>query len=203
MGHFDRKNYIISVKLRESCSDSRIIDWQSERDYTYTIEDVKTFESSIIPHYNPMAEQIMRFFIEYGDGIITPDKWNTFEPIKHNFTISELNNYVGVLSYPGGNLFLKKNKKYTCHITNWDYGFWWFDGKPCRPKVSFEYLIEIKILFSKQSKPKMEFMQQLANDMAEYFGTDYAKIIDQEIAAELPPLYEKDPKAVIYDVAVQ
>ena len=100
-------------------------------------------------------------------------------------------------------MFLKKNKKYTCHITNWDYGFWWFDGKPCRPKVSFEYLVEIKILFSKQSKPKMEFMQQLANDMAEYFGTDYAKIIDQEIAAELPPLYEKDPKAVIYDVAVQ
>lgn len=200
MGHFDRKNYIIFVKLRESCSDSRIIDWQLERDYTYTIEDVKIFESSIIPHYNPLAEKIMRFFIGYRDGIITPDNWNTFEPIKHNFTISEFNNYVGILSYPGGNLFLKKNKKYTCHISNWDYGFWWFDGKPCRPKVSFEYLVEIKILFSKQSKPKKEFMQQLTDDMAKYFNTDYAKIIDQEIASEMPPLYEKDPRAVIYDV---
>ena len=45
----------------------------------------------------------------------------------------------------------------------------------------------------------MEFVQQLADDMAEYFNTDYAKIIDQEMASEMPPLYEKDPKAVIYD----
>lgn len=203
MGHFDRKNYIISVKLRESCSDCRIIDWQLKRDYTYTIDDVKAFESSIIPHYSPLSEKILRFFIEYGSGIITPDKWNTFEPIKHDFVISEFNNYVGVLSYPSGNLFLKKSKKYTCYIANEDYGFWWFDGKPCRPKTSFEYLVEIKMLFSKQSKPKMEFMQQIADDMAEYFGTDYAKIIDQEIASELPPLYEKDPKAVIYDVVAK
>lgn len=42
-------------------------------------------------------------------------------------------------------------------------------------------------------------MQQLADDMAEYFNTDYAKIIDQEMASEMPPLYEKDSKAVIYD----
>ena len=56
-----------------------------------------------------------------------------------------------------------------------------------------------KDFFSKQRKPKMEFMQQLADDMAEYFNTDYAKIIDQEMALEMPPLYEKDPKAVIYD----
>lgn len=201
MGHFDRKNYIISVKLRESCSDSRIIDWQLERDYTYTIEDVKTFEYSTIPHHNPLSEKILHFFIEYGSGIIALDKWNTFEPIKHDFKLSEFNNYVGILSYPSGNLFLKKNKKYTCHITNEDYGFWWFDGKSCRPKVSLEYLVEIKILLSKQSKPKMEFMQQLTNDMAEYFCTDYARIIDQEIASKLPPLYEKDQKAVIYDVA--
>ena len=46
----------------------------------------------------------------------------------------------------------------------------------------------------------MDFMKQIVDDMAKYFGTDYAKIIDQEIASELPPLYEKDPKAVIYEV---
>ena len=46
-------------------------------------------------------------------------------------------------------------------------------------------------------------MKQLADDMAEYFGTDYAKIIDQEIASQLPPLYEKDSRAVIYDVLVK
>ena len=47
MGHFDRKNYIISVKLRESCSDQRIIDWQLERDYSYATDEVKVFEPSL------------------------------------------------------------------------------------------------------------------------------------------------------------
>lgn len=200
MGNFDRKNFIISVKLRESCSDKRIIDWQLKRDYSYTTAEVMAFESSILPHYNTLAEKIVRFFIEYEAGSMMPNKWNTFEPIKHDFTISEINKYTGVLAYPAGNLFLKKTRKYSCHIENCDYGFWWFDGKPCRPKVSFEFLVEIRIFFSKQSKPKMEFMKQLADDMAEYFETDYAKIIDQEIASEMPPLYEKDPRSVIYDV---
>ena len=61
-------------------------------------------------------------------------------------------------------------------------------------------MVNIRISFSKQRKPKMEFMQQLTDDMAKYFNTDYAKIIDQEMASEMPPLYEKDPRAVIYDV---
>lgn len=201
MGNYDRKNYIISIKLRESCSDKRIIDWQLEHDYTYTTAEVNEFETSILPHYNTLAEKIVRFFIEYEAGVISPNKWNTFEPIKYDFIISEINKYIGILAFPGGNLFLKRDKKYSCHIENWDYGFWWFDGKPCRPQVPFEYLVEIRIFFSKQRKPKMEFMQKLADDMAEYFDTDYAKIIDQEMASEMPPLYEKDPRAVIYDVA--
>lgn len=203
MGQYDRKNFIISVKLRESCSDKRIIDWQLERDYSYTPDEVNTFETSILPHYNLFAEKIVNFFIEYKSCSLSPNKWSTFEPIKHTFDISELSKYVGILAYPGSHLFFKKDGVCSCHIENCDYGFWWFGGKPCRPKVSFEYLVEIRIFFSKQRKPKMEFMQQLADDMAEYFDTDYAKIIDQEIASEMPPLYEKDPRAVIYDAVAE
>lgn len=203
MGQYDRKNFIISVKLRESCSDKRIIDWQLERDYSYTTDEVNAFETSIQPHYNLLAEKIVSFFIEYKSGSLSPTKWNTYEPIKHTFEISKLSKYVGILAYPGSNLFFKKEGKYSCHIENCDYGFWWFGGKPCRPKVSFEYLVEIRMFFSKQRKPKMEFMRLLADDMAEYFDTDYAKIIDQEIASEMPPLYEKDPRAVIYDAAAK
>lgn len=203
MGQFDRKNFIISVKLRESCSDKRIINWQLEKDYSYTTDEVKAFEKSILPHKNSLAEKILQFFIEYKSGSILPDRWNTFEPIKYEFMISDLNKYVGLLAYPAGNLFLKKGRKYTCHIENWDYGFWWFDDKPCKPKITFEYLVEIRFLFSKQQKPKLEFMQQLADDMANYFNTDYSKIIDQEIASEMPPLYEKDPRAVIYEATIK
>jgi hypothetical protein len=198
MGHFDRKNYIVVVKLKESCSDTRIINWQLEREFSYTVAEVNNFQSSIAPHHNPLAEKIVCFFSEYSNGVLLPNKWNTFEPIKHDYKASELNRYVAILAYPCGNLFLK-NKKITCHIENCDFGFWWFDGKPCSPKISFDYLVEIRIFFSKQSKPKMDFMHKLADDMAKYFNTDYSKIIDQELASEMPPLYEKDPRAVIYD----
>lgn len=174
-----------------------------ERDYSYTTDEVNTFETSIRPHYNLLAEKIVNFFMEYKSGSLSPNKWNTFEPIKHTFDISELIKYVGIIAYPGSNLFFKKEGKFSCHIENCDYGFWWLGGKPCRPKVSFEYLVEIRMFFSKQRKPKMEFMQQLADDMAECFDTDYAKIIDQEIASEMPPLYEKDPRAVIYDAVAK
>lgn len=200
MGHWDRKNYIISVKLRESCSDKRIINWQISKDYTYSIEEVTAYEKTISPIYNSLSEQIIKFFVDYNWGILLPDKWNKHEPIKNRFDLSEINNYISILSYPDGVLYLKKDRKFTCEISNNDYGFWWFGGKPCRPKIVFDYLVEIKFLFSKQSKPKMDFLQQLTNDLAAYFGTDYAKIIDQEIASALPPLYERDPAAVIYDI---
>ena len=61
-------------------------------------------------------------------------------------------------------------------------------------------MVIIRIFFSKQRKPKMEFMKQLTDDMAEYFNTSYAVIIDQEAAEEMPPLYEDDPRAVVYNV---
>lgn len=200
MGYFDRKNYIITVFLKESCSDSRILEWQIKKDYTYTTKEVKQFLASIDLPYNPVAEKIVRFFIEYNEGILYPDRWNTFEPVKQEFKVSDFYEYVSSISHPSGWMYFKKRKKYYCEIKNCDYGFWWFDGKACRPVVSFDYLLEMRIFFSKQTKPSMDFMQELTDAMAKYFNTDYARIIDQEIASDLPPLYEKDPGAIVYDI---
>ena len=75
MGQYDRKNFIISVKLRESCSDKRIIDWQLERDYSYTPDEVNTFETSILPHYNLFAEKILDKFLK---------KYKTYVKLKSN-----------------------------------------------------------------------------------------------------------------------
>lgn len=200
MGHFDRKNYIITVFLKESCSDRRILEWQLEKDYTYTAKEVDKFFASLGQLYNPLAEKIVRFFIEYKDGCLRPDRWNTFEPIKHKYIASDFYNYVSYVSSPSQHLYFRKLRKYDCHIQNCDYGFWWFDNKPCRPTLSFEHLVEMRIYFSKQTNPSMTFMQEITDDMAKYFNTDYARIIDQEIASELPPLYEKDPGAIIYDI---
>lgn len=201
MGHWDKKNFRISVKLRESCSDQRILDWQKEKDYNYTSKEVRAFRNTLSRIYHPVAEKIIRFLVEYKSGILLPDRWDYGEPLKHDFIPSDIDKYIEILSYPSGWLVLNKRRKYYCYIKNGDFGFWWEDDKPLRPKVEPECLVRLDIYFSKQSKPKMEFMQQLTDDMAEYLGTDYAKIIDQELTRPPLHLYEEDPQAVIYDAA--
>lgn len=204
MGHWDRRNYILEVGIRESCTDQRYVDYMIEKDFNYSIDEVSAFIKSTKPQYHPLAEKIVLFFADYKNGRLLPDKYGEAEPVKLSFNKDNICDPIALLSFTGGNLFIKKSRCYEAKISNESYNFVWENRRSFKPKRKLpEYMVNIRILFSKQSKPKMEFMQQLANDMAEYFGTDYAKIIDQEIAAELPPLYEKDPKAVIYDVAVQ
>lgn len=200
MGQYDRKNYILKVGIRECCTDQRYIDFMTEKDFNYTIEEVSDFIKSTIPQHNPLAERIVRYFIDYKGGELVPDKFDRSEPMKISFEINNITEPVAILSFAGGQLYISKKRCYSAVIENESYNFVWEDKKSFKPNRPLpEYMVNIKIFFSKQRKPKMEFMQQLADDMAAYFDTDYAKIIDQEIASEMPPLYEKDPKAVIYD----
>lgn len=201
MGHWDRKNYIIKIGIRDCCTDYRYIKFMQERNYIYTIEEVKDFIQSTTPQYNPLAEKIVRFFITYNRGQLLPNKYSDSEPINLSFNKDNIVNPIAILSYTGGTLFMKRNRCYSAVIENESYNFVWENKKSFKPKRELpEYMVNIRILFSKQSKPKMDFLQKLTNDLASYFETDCAKIIDQEIASTLPPLYEKDPAAVIYDV---
>lgn len=204
MGHYDRKNYIIEVGIRECCTDQRYIDFMTEKDFNYTLEEVSDFICSTIPQYNSLAERIVRYFVDYEGGIIIPDKYGMSEPIRDSFDKNNITDPVSILSFTGGELYMSKKRTYQVVIQNNSYNFVWENKKSFKPKRSLpEYMVNIKIFFSKQSKPKMEFMQQLANDMAKYFNTDYAKIIDQEMASGMPPLYEEDPRSVIYDVMIK
>lgn len=201
MGHYDRKNYIIEIGIRECCADQRYIDFMIETDYIYSLKEVDEFIKNNTPQHHPLAEKIIRFFINYDDGIIQPDRYDTAEPVKLQFNKDDIVDPVSKLSFAGGHLFLKKKRRYSAEIINESHAFFWFDGKSVKPKrILPEYMTKIRIFFSKQSKVKMEFMQKLTNDIAEYFGTDNAKIIDQEIASDLPPLYEEDERAVIYTI---
>lgn len=201
MGHWDRKNYIIKVGIRDCCTDYRYIEFMQKRNYIYTIEEVGDFIRSTIPQYNPLAEKIVCFFITYNGGKLLPHKYGKSEPINLTFDKDYIVDPVAILSFTGGTLFLKRNRCYNAVIENESYNFVWENKRSFKPKRELpEYMVNIRILFSKQSKPKMDFLRQLTNDLATYFGTDYAKIIDQEIASTLPPLFEKDPAAVIYDI---
>lgn len=204
MGHWDRKNFIIEVGIRESCTDQRYVDYMIEKDFNYSIDEVSAFIKSTTPQYHPLAEKIVLFFACYKNGLLMPDKYDQSEPVRMSFEKDDIEGPIAILSFTGGTLFVKKSRLYEALIKNEGYHFVWEDKKSFKPKRPLpEYMVNIKIFFSKQRKPKMEFMQQLADDMAEYFDTDYAKIIDQEMASEMPPLYEKDPRAVIYDAVAE
>ena len=172
-----------------------------ETDYNYTIKEVDEFIKNNYPQYHPLAEKIVRFFVNYGDGIMLPDRYNMAEPVKLQFNKDDIVDPVSFLSFAGGHLFLKKKRRYSAEIINESHTFFWFGGKSVKPKrILPEYMTKIRIFFSKQSKIKLEFMQKLTNDIADFFGTDNAKIIDQEIASDLPPLYEKDERAIVYTI---
>ena len=201
MGNYDRKNYIIEIGIRECCADQRYIDYMIETDYNYSLEEVGEFIKNNYPQHHPLAEKIVRFFINYDNGIMQPDRYDMAEPEKLQFNKDDIVDPVSMLSFAGGHLFLKKKRRYSAHIINESHTFFWLDDKSVKPKrILPKYMTKIRIFFSKQSKVKLEFMQKLTIDIAEYFGTDNAKIIDQEIASNLPPLYEKDERAVIYDI---
>lgn len=201
MGNYDRKNFMLKIGIRESCTDTRYIDYMTKKNFNYSIEEVSEFIESTTPQYHPLAEKIIRFFTDYKNGILLPDKYDNGEPLKMPFNKEDLTEVISILSYTGGRLFLMRKRSYSAEIQNESYRFIWENKKSFKPQRTLpEYMVIIRIFFSKQRKPKMEFMKQLTDDMAEYFNTSYAVIIDQEAAEEMPPLYEDDPRAVVYNV---
>ena len=201
MGNYDRKNFMLKIGIRECCTDTRYIDYMTKKNFNYSIEEVSEFIESTTPQYHPLAEKIIRFFTDYKNGILLPDKYDNGEPLKMPFNKEDLTEVISILSYTGGRLFLMRKRSYSAEIQNESYRFIWENKKSFKPQRALpEYMVIIRIFFSKQRKPKMEFMKQLTDDMAEYFNTSYAVIIDQEAAEEMPPLYEDDPRAVVYNV---
>ena len=109
MGNYDSKNFIIKIGIRECCADQRYLDFMNKTNYNYTIEEVGAFIKNNYPQYHPLAEKIVRFFIDYDNGIMLPDKYSEAEPIRLDFNKDDIVEPVANLSYLRGFLFLKKN----------------------------------------------------------------------------------------------
>ena len=109
MGNYDSKNFIIKIGIRECCADQRYLDFMNKTNYNYTIEEVGAFIKNNYPQYHPLAEKIVRFFIDYDNGIMLPDKYSEAEPIRLDFNKDDIVETVANLSFLRVFLFLKKN----------------------------------------------------------------------------------------------
>ncbi len=180
MGNFDHKNICVQIEVRENLTDARMIEFV--KDWNFTIEDFQSYLKSLNGTLSTeKAEAMVRFFIEYQDGILLPDRCGVHEPLRYNFDKDKVSTYVDWISFPAGCLMLKKKRKFDVEIGNRFWGVIWLDGELLVPKrVLPEYLGRITFWFAKQRKVDMDFLKQLLRDFCSYLNTDVGYIFDQE-----------------------
>ena len=188
MGQFDCNNYIIEVKLRDNVSDRR---FDAISIMKPTIKEFNSIQEKLVsdhPVYSEKAEEIIKFFIEYKNGSIKPDRYNNFEPVNKLFDENHLEKPIGMLAYPGGGVCLKKTRMVEVDIDNKTYSFVWVDKEYLPPKRNLpEYLTIITVFFPKKKNTDLNFIVQLMKDIKETFGADNGKVYYQatgEIIAE-------------------
>ena len=128
--------YSFSYFFYENFSDPRIEKYQLMKDYKYTIEEVNEFIKKTGPFYNPKAEEIFKYFIEFKGGIFYPEKWNTYEPARTPFTPDALPLITEHLSYPSSEVLIRSNRKFWINFRNGAPGFFGEENKSIRPCTS-------------------------------------------------------------------
>lgn len=193
MGNFDYKNICLQIEVRENPTDARYVEFM--KDWNFTEKECDVFCESIQGMGSTeISKRIVQFFVEYKDGLLIPDKCGTFEPLRKDFNVENLLNYVSWLSFPAGCLMLKKKYKYSAEISNNYYAFVFEeDGTVLIPKRTLsEYLGRITFWFAKQRKIDMVFLEQLLRDFCSYLDTDVGYIFDQETMTVLLDIFHPE-----------
>jgi len=179
MGNWDYNNYIVEVCLRECMTDNRFLPL---RDLKPTIAQYKEYCARHIQTlaYHPLAERIIRFFVDYNGGVYSPDKYNYYEPVKFVFNKNDIRIPISHIAYPAGALYLKKNRVVLISIINEDNAFVWEDGVYLEPKRALpEFLTTIRCSFPITKKSILEPIIQLMIDLKEAFNSDVGKVYVQ------------------------
>ena len=191
MGNWDYDNYIVEVNLKDSVTDVR---FQTLYKMKPTIKQFDEYCASNIQTiaYNPLAERIVRFFMEYDNGIFLPEKYNNCEPIKRIFDIKDISIPVSYLSFPAGELYLKKRQIIEVSISNEDHAFIWEDGVFLVPRRNVPlFLTNIKCFFSISRNKSIEPIVRLMHDLKGFFNSDSGRVYVQStheiIAGGIPP----------------
>ena len=183
MGHFDLKNYVLNVKVKENLTDTRAVERMKAWDFT--LKEWQAYIKAIAPFYNKYAERIIRFFVEYDKVDLCPDLYGLWEPLKEIFNKEDIRELSYRLAFPDATLFFKKRRRFDVVVDNLNYGLI-FDPQnkymviPSKKKIG-EYLGDIRIFINQNTKKfSFEQMQMIVDDMCEYLGTDYGVILNQE-----------------------
>ena len=172
----DENYYVLKVKVRENLTDARAV--ERMKAWNFTMKEWQSFEKEICPFYNPYAERIVRFFVEYDKVDLCPDLYSSCEPIREIFNMEDIRKPSYHLAFPAGTLLLKKKRRFDVAMMNLNYGLI-FDPYnkymviPSKKKIG-EYLGDIRVIIKKNTnKFTLEQLQTIVDDMCEYLGTDY------------------------------
>ena len=188
MGQWDYKNWLVKVELKEDLTDPQFYDYFSTHKQA-TYKEYLVFKKSLIrPLHNDKAEKIIRFFLDYHNGELYPDRYNYFEPVNKVFTEEMIPDLTESLCWPAGGVYLKKLRKYYVEIDNKQFAICFTDNIYAPPTVSPpENLTLITMYFDKKKVKDCSTLFGLADDMVAAFGAVKGAVIDQE---DLHAVYE-------------
>ena len=194
------ENIGIKIQVRENLTDPRITKFLEEKDWNFSLDDFDAYLDTLErPLYNERARQIVEFLVNYRDGIICPDRYNSCDPIKYPFDKNDISDPIAMLSFPAGDLSMKKLRKYLVLIYNKSYAIIGDGGveKVLRPKrVLPEYMGIISFYFLKQWKIDRDFVEQLLRDFCEYLKADYGIMYDNKTGEVLLDLFGNAEKNI-------
>lgn len=114
-----RRNIIIQILVKENLTDPRYVEFMKW--WNFTDKEFQRFDRNIAETkrpYNELAYKIVRFLVDYKDGVLVPDRYNFFEPLKKEFDKDDISGPVSHLSFPSGSLYLRKRNKYYAKMEN-------------------------------------------------------------------------------------
>lgn len=196
---------VIYIYLKEHCEDSRLVNFQIERDFDYTQKDLDAFLDTFNDkYYSQNAEKLLNFFLDYEGGVLLPDKYGEFDATaKEEYRPSDKDELISLLAFTGaGKLWLKKKRCYDASFSNSANGFWWKDGKPMRAHPSYlnrEGQTEIYIRPRKGSKLSFDFWKSFIENIGKSFHIAEAQIYDMDLGEQGKCLSEKMEETLIYE----
>lgn len=188
MGIWDNNNYVLHLYSKKDFSDPRHVERIltkenfSEKEYDKFLDSLSYFE-------NTFAERAIRFFSEYKEGLLTPDRCDLAEPIRQVFDVNNIRTYADWLTYSGTGFSFKKLKglKYMAELENKQFLAAWFgkDRVIPHPEVlrTRKHFIQLKMFFDKRSlqvrRQPIEFWLEMIHDISDVIGADKGYFRDQ------------------------
>lgn len=165
----------LDMEIRENPTDIRFIEFIENVEYTE--DDSFKFSSSIFgTEYSLVADKILTFISEYKDGILIPDKWGLWEPLKNVFDVSEKRKYISKIACPSGEIYMLKKRNFDIIIRN--RYVMPINGQLVLKRP--EYLCEVVFWFSKLKALDYDFLKTLLRDCCDYLGTSRGVMFDAE-----------------------